>query len=95
MQSLLASPLIAWSAYLFDFDHHQTVPGVSPLAFDVKQTGCLQCMVVIKTKPVVLKVNHLMEILKQPYKEQKGCEAYTEAAPVEVRMGVECLSCSS
>ncbi|KAL3155471.1 hypothetical protein ABBQ38_011026 [Trebouxia sp. C0009 RCD-2024] len=40
-------------------------------------------------------VNRLMEILKQPYKEQKGCEAYTEPAPVEVRMGVECLSCSS
>ena len=40
-------------------------------------------------------VNRLMEILKQPYKEQNGCEAYTEAAPIEVRMGVECLSCSS
>lgn len=50
MQSLLASPLIAWSAYLFDFDHHQTVPGVSPLAFDVKQNWLPAMHVVIKTK---------------------------------------------
>ena len=36
-----------------------------------------------------------MEVLKKPYEQQQGCEGYTEAAPVEVRMGVECLSCSS
>lgn len=40
-------------------------------------------------------VNRLMEVLKKPYEQQQGCEGYTEAAPVEVRMGVECLSCSS
>ncbi len=36
-----------------------------------------------------------MQVLKKPYEQQEGCEAYTEPAPVEVRMGVECLSCSS
>lgn len=40
-------------------------------------------------------VHRLMQVLKKPYEQQEGCEAYTEPAPVEVRMGVECLSCSS
>ncbi len=40
-------------------------------------------------------VNELMRVLQRPYEEQPGAEKYRVAAPKQVRMGVELLSCSS
>jgi len=41
-------------------------------------------------------VNRLVDVLKQPFTEQEGAEAYTVPAPkAGVRVGVELLSCSS
>lgn len=44
---------------------------------------------------VCLQVNELMRVLKKPFEEQAGAEKYRVAAPKEIRMGVELLSCSS
>ena len=41
-----------------------------------------------------MQVNRLFQVLKRPYEELAGCEDLREVAP-EVRMGIECLSCSS
>lgn len=43
----------------------------------------------------VLQVKDLMRVLKTPFEEQPGAEKYRVAAPKEIRMGVELLSCSS
>ena len=43
----------------------------------------------------LLQVRDLMRVLKRPFEEQPGAEKYRVAAPKEVRMGVELLSCSS
>ncbi|CAL5218909.1 g654 [Coccomyxa viridis] len=40
-------------------------------------------------------VNDLMRVLQRPFEEQPGAEKYKVAAPKEIRMGVELLSCSS
>ncbi|CAK0779519.1 hypothetical protein CVIRNUC_004792 [Coccomyxa viridis] len=40
-------------------------------------------------------VKDLMQVLERPFDEQPGAEKYRVAAPREVRMGVELLSCSS
>ena len=42
-----------------------------------------------------LQVKDLMHVLQKPFEEQPGAEKYRVAAPKEVRMGVELLSCSS
>ncbi len=44
---------------------------------------------------VFLQVKELMQVLKRPFEEQPGAERFRVAAPKEVRMGVELLSCSS
>ena len=36
-----------------------------------------------------------MDVLKRPFEEQPGAEAYTVPAPKQTRVGVELLSCSS
>ena len=36
-----------------------------------------------------------MRVLQKPFEEQPGAEKYKVAAPKEIRMGVELLSCSS
>jgi len=45
--------------------------------------------------PLLLQVKDLMRVLKRPFDEQPGAEKYRVAAPKEIRMGVELLSCSS
>ena len=42
-----------------------------------------------------VQVNRLFEVLKKPYTEQPGCDDLREVAPPEIRLGIECLSCSS
>ena len=46
-------------------------------------------------RPLLLQVRDLMRVLKRPFDEQPGAEKYRVAAPKEIRMGVELLSCSS
>lgn len=45
--------------------------------------------------PLHVQVKDLMQVLERPFDEQPGAEKYRVAAPREVRMGVELLSCSS
>ena len=42
-----------------------------------------------------VQVKDLMRVLERPFDEQPGAEKYRVAAPKEIRMGVELLSCSS
>ena len=45
--------------------------------------------------PLHGQVKELMRVLERPFDEQPGADKYRVAAPKEVRMGVELLSCSS
>ena len=45
--------------------------------------------------PLHVQVKELMRVLERPFDEQPGAEKYKVAAPKEIRMGVELLSCSS
>jgi uncharacterized protein YdiU (UPF0061 family) len=95
----------AWAAWVTDYRRQLQAEGRSDEERQAAQNAVnpayiprnhvMQNAIAAAEKGNSSEVNKLMDVLKRPFEEQPGAEAYTVPAPRETRVGVELLSCSS
>jgi uncharacterized protein YdiU (UPF0061 family) len=102
---LSAERRTAWAAWAADWrrqlqaegrpdDERQAAQNAVNPAY-IPRNHVMQTAIAAAEKGNSSEVNKLMDVLKRPFDEQPGAEAYTVPAPKQTRVGVELLSCSS